>query len=733
MSLVLGGAAGTALTPLPWKMLDDSSIWSQTWPWTPVPPDGEVSYKKTTCTLCPGACGITVRMVENRAVKIEGVDGHPVNDGGICILGTSGLQMLYGPARIKTPLKRVGQRGTGQFQPVTWDQALSEVVSKLKEIRSKGEAHTLAALTEVDRGTIPQLFSRFLDVYGSPNYLTLPSFEDAYQQVFFHTIGESSTVGFDLENADFVLSFGSGIIDGWGSPVRSIAAHSTWKDKKVPVAQVESRLSNTAAKADQWISINPGTEVDLALGIAHVMIQKNLHDVNFVVHYASDFDKWQKKVLQDYTPEKVAAATGVDAQVINDLAVAFGNAKHPVALCGKGQGKATADVREAMAVHYLNALAGNINQPGGVWTLPDLDYIHWPEAEIDDIATAALEKGRLDEAGSAKYPNVQSLVNRFFQKVAAEETYPISALLIHGANPCHSLPDSKTIAAAIEKIPFIVSFSAFMDETALNADLILPDHTHLERYEDVPIQAGIAKSAIGLAQPIVAPLFNTHHVGDTIIDLAKGMGGVISDAFRWDNYQACLQETLMEKWKPLESESIWVDPEFKPRAWSEGFETTSGKFKFVNDISEQVFNPVSEALQGEEDQFPLIFMPYDSIRIANNHIGNPPFMVKALADTVIKDGDGFIDVHPKTARKLGLEDGATVFLTTPVGKASVRVHLFEGIMPGIIAMPRGLGHTAFDKYLARKGVNVNELIGTVEDPSSGYNVAWGIRAKLSKA
>ena len=111
LSFVIGGAAGTALSPLPWKLTDDSSIWTQMWPWTPVPKDGEVSYVNSVCTLCPGRCGITVRKIEDRAVKIEGMKGHPVNDGGACLLGLSGLQLLYGPTRVKSPLTRIGERG----------------------------------------------------------------------------------------------------------------------------------------------------------------------------------------------------------------------------------------------------------------------------------------------------------------------------------------------------------------------------------------------------------------------------------------------------------------------------------------------------------------------------------------------------------------------------------------------------------------------------------------------
>jgi len=136
LSFIIGGAAGTALSPLPLKLMDDSSIWTQMWPWTPVPVDGEASYVNSACTLCPGGCGITVRKIGERAVKIEGMKGHPVNDGGICILGLSGLQLLYGPTRVKTPLKRIGERGQGKWKKISWENAISEVVKNLAELKS---------------------------------------------------------------------------------------------------------------------------------------------------------------------------------------------------------------------------------------------------------------------------------------------------------------------------------------------------------------------------------------------------------------------------------------------------------------------------------------------------------------------------------------------------------------------------------------------------------------------
>ncbi len=121
------------------------------------------------------------------------------------------------------------------------------------------------------------------------------------------------------------------------------------------------------------------------------------------------------------------------------------------------------------------------------------------------------------------------------------------------------------------------------------------------------------------------------------------------------------------------------------------------------------------------------------MRLANGFIGDPPFVIKTVEDTVLKGKDVLVEVNPKTARTYGLSEGKDAVLSTPKGSAKVKVHLFDGIRPGLVALPRGLGHTAYDDYLADKGVNINDLIGPTPDPISGLDAAWGIRAKLSKA
>ena len=227
LSFLIGGAAGTTLSPLPWKLTDDISIWSQMWPWTPVPEKGEVSYTSSACTLCPGGCGISVRTVEQRAVKIEGLPGHPINDGRLCTLGLAGTQLLYGPRRVKSPLKKVN----GRFVEITWDDAISELATKLKELRNGGHTQRIACISNSDRGTVAELLYRFLTVYGSPQFFRMPSIQDSYELTLGLMQGVRATAGFDIDKSDMVVSFGSGLLEGWGTPVHMFKAHSRLQDK----------------------------------------------------------------------------------------------------------------------------------------------------------------------------------------------------------------------------------------------------------------------------------------------------------------------------------------------------------------------------------------------------------------------------------------------------------------------------------------------------------------------
>jgi len=715
LSLGVGAAAGTALSPLPWKLLDDSSIWTQNWPWTPVPPDGESTYENSTCTLCPGGCGITVRKIDDRVVKIEGRKGHPINDGGICALGLSGAQILYSPTRLKGPMIKVN----GNFQKISWNEAISSIAEKLTKLRLLGKSHTVACIVGSPMGTVPNLFKRFLDVYGSPNFMYPSSFENSYALLAKKMHEYSALPGYDVENADYILSFGAGMVEGWGSPVRMCRVNGNRQNQGVRLVQIEPRLSNTAAGSDKWLPIKPGTEAVLALGIAYVILRESIFNHNFIHNRTTGFSAWREGVLETYHPARVAGITGIDDKTINTIGREFARAKRPLALCGRGNGRTAQGQGEIAAICALNALVGNIEQTGGAFAVLEPNYLQWPEFFPDETASRGLNQKRIDGAGSHPYPDAKSLLHRFPAALLSGSAEPVNVIFIADAKPGYTLPDTRSAIRALKKIPFKVSFSSVMDETAALSDLILPNHSHLERYEDIPVTAGLPKCIIGLSVPVVAPRLNTQHTGDVILSIAGTMKGSISDAFPWEDYTDCLKTVLGNYWNPLHNNGYAELSDANP---------PEKAARFAFQAPDNTFPAVPE---GDEKALPLILIPNDSLRLSSGAIGSPPFLMKIVSDTILKDNDILVEVNPITAGKYGLKEGGCALLKTPKGAQKVKTHLSQGIGEGIVSVATGLGHTAYDRYLADKGVNVNELIGPVEDPVSGFDVAWGIRASLT--
>ncbi|MBF0240963.1 MAG: molybdopterin-dependent oxidoreductase [Desulfamplus sp.] len=779
LGLGLGAAAGVAASPVTWKLTDDISIWTQNWPWTPVPVDGEVTFEDTICTLCPGSCGISVKKVDGRAIKIEGKKGYPINDGGVCLHGISGLQYLYDPSRVRFPMVKKGDN----WQQLSWDEAIALFAGKIKELRDKGSADSLACVAGTDKGTVAGLYRRFLTAVGSQNFYTVDNMEKSWQILISKMHGIKASAAFDLANSDYILSFGSGFIDGWGSPVNNFLANSSRKERQAKLVQVDYRLSNTAVGADVWLPAKPGTESYLALGICSAMISSNLYNAEFAKSAGKNFEAFANFVKEKYAPELVSRTTGIDAAKIKEVAADFAKAKSPLAIAGRGKGESAGSVMEFAAVHALNCLTGNINRAGGFWTVEEQELLAWPSIEMDDAAIKSYAKPPVgavalatsQESGSAgifsavvaaasggAQASTQSIlsssVSKLFEVINSSEKSPVELLMVYNANPCFTLHNAKAVKDAINKIPFVVSFSPYMDDTAQLADLILPSHTSLEMVQDVCSGGCVAQNIIALSKPVAVPIFDTKNPGDAIISIAKALEGGIASSFPWETFDECIEGVNGDNFATL-SEEGYIASELAPPA-----------NPLIVDFS--LFSNFKGAtpLDGDEKLYGLTLVPVETIRLASATLASSPFAIKTVEDTVLLQKDTLVEMNPETAKQVGVSQGDYAIITTPVGEAKVKVNLFDGIMPGVIAMPEGLGHSngakgevitkdgsampsiggatsiitvtggvskkvapLENRYIGGKGVNVNELIGSVTDPVSGLDAAWGIRARISRA
>jgi anaerobic selenocysteine-containing dehydrogenase len=376
-----------------------------------------------------------------------------------------------------------------------------------------------------------------------------------------------------------------------------------------------------------------------------------------------------------------------------------------VAIFGKGRGDGAQSLKELCAVHLLNCLVGAVNKEGGAFIKAVAEYLEFPEATMDSVA----------EEGNAK-PKLGPYVTQFFETINTSSEPAAEVLFVYDANPCYSLHDSKNVTQTIGKIPFVVSFSSFLDETAKEADIILPSHIFLERLEDVPSGAGLAQTVVGLSRPVAKPIFDTRHPGETVLLIAKALDGAIAQNFEWETYEECLESVTGGIWESLSEDGFAVIAEGIP----DGSPSV--------DVSFLAENPATIKAQGDDA---LTLIPVDNMQLINGATACSPFAIKTVSDTVLKGKDIAVEMNPLTAK--GLKEGDSAVLTTPVGSARVLVHLNEGMMPDVIGMAEGLGHTFDNRYVSHKGINVNDLIGPVIESGSGLDAAFGIKAKISKA
>jgi anaerobic selenocysteine-containing dehydrogenase len=653
-----------------------------------IPPDegvtpGIANYYASACRSCPAGCGILVRVSEGRAKKIEGNPEHPVNRGKLCGRGQAALQELYHPDRITQPLKRTGPRGSGAYVKISWEEGLDLLADKLKNLKQEKATGRLALLTPQLRGTLANLTTRFMRSFGSPHHVTYELLgTDWLRTANRQCFGQTSLPYYDVAETRYLLSFGADFVESHLSPVQYGYAFGRMRQSRDTVrghfTYVGGRMSLSAASADRWMPARPGSEGALALCMARLILAESLYDKSALAANGLNAENLLQQ-LRAYDLPRASEETGLAQKSIAEVAREFAATRPSLAMVGETIAFQSNAQESARAVLLLNVLVGNLNRPGGVY--PDGGAMDGPTTSFDDLLAL-----------------VKNMSNDEFL-----------VALVHG-DPVHTIPQSTGFHEALSKVPFIVSFSSLRNDTAMQADLILPDHAALESWGDVIPLAGTRDGAIGLMQPVVMPVFDTRQFPEVLMTAAHELGGEMKAAFPYESYPDMLKAEMKNRVglaAGKDFEATWVDLLQKGGL----FKTNSDRARSYRwTAGKSAPEPAKPRFNGNEKEFPLHLSIFPSPALYDGR-GAPLPWLQQLPDpmtTVV--WDSWVEINPTTAADLGLGFGDLVEVTSPRGSVLVPAVIYPGIRPDMVAIPLGQGHREMGRYAKGRGVNPLQLL-----------------------
>lgn len=663
---------------------------------------GVATWYASTCRQCPAGCGIIVRIMNGRALKIEGNPEHPLNRGKLCARGQAGLQVLYNPDRLSGPVQQ-SQRGSRAFQPLPWDAALNTVYTQLQ-----GAGNAIAIWGgSVISGHLLDLFQRFTSAIMAP----APLIYDLYtawhgyhllSQTSLDLFGQEGLPVYDLSEADIVFSFGADFLGTWLSPVRYGVAYGDLRGQKLGergyLVQLEPRMTITGVKADRWFAIRPGSEGLVAQALVGLIADQGIGPPERVAAARS--------LVSGLDYASVAQVSDLPLAELQHLARIFATAERPLAIPGTAMTGMNHSNENLAAVQALNLVASAGQRPTGFF-----------------VANGSSTPGILQPQVSP-FSDVQRLISQM-------QAGKIRVLMIHGANPAYDLPEGAGFVEALKQVPFVVSFAPIVDETALWADLIMPDHTYLESWGYAPALPSFETPVVGSLQPVVKPYFDTRATGDVMLAVAKGFPQA-AEAMPWGDEVAFLKDTIGQLppgavggsgsevlWARFRQHGGWWPadvPAPSPPETTQSITLDAGPAQF----------------QGDQGEYPFFLHPVMTIFLSDGRGADQPWLQGSPDPMTTMSWQTWVEIHPDTAQKTGLKDGDIVRISSVYGEMEALVLTYPGIRPDTVAVPLGQGHTDYGRYARDMGSNpVAQLLGDQTD-SSGQHLVWAnLRVNLT--
>jgi len=657
--------------------------------------------KRSVCALdCPDCCSLLVTVRDGKVVKVTGDPDHPYTQGFICKKVELYPKRLYSRFRISSPMRRIGKKGEGRFEPITWDEALDEITSRFREIiQSWGGEAILPYSHTGTMGLIHMNFpQRFFHRIGASRLDRTICIGSAYEG-WSVTVGK--VIGNDTETipeSDFIILWGCNAVS---TNIHLIPMLKEARRRGAHILYIDPYVNRTARFADEHLMIRPGTDAALALALMHVLVEEGLVDQDFIDRYTLGFEAFKVR-LGEYPPERAARITGIPSETIRDLAQRYGRARAPFIRIGIGTSRHT---NGGMAVRTMACLPGLVaayhKRGGGAFVSSDdafpLDWgiVGRPDLQPGDSGAWIPHEVVL---GGKYYPDFEPkrtstrLLNmcRLGEALLEVEDPPVKALFVYSSNPAAIAPQSAKVIEGLKREDlFTVVHDVVLTDTVDYADIVLPAPTFLET-EDLYFSYG--QYYLQRATPAVQPLGEAKSNWELFSLLAKKMG--FEEAVFQEGTEKIIEDLVdndlcremgigKNELSDFRSHRVGFPRDENP--FKDGFFTPSGKLEFYSETLAQAgLDPLPDHVplaEGSETPALLKKYPLQLIVPPAHHFLNSCF--GEVEDLISAERKPYLFIHPEDAVSRGIEEGDLVRVFNDRGENFRFAKLGERTLPGV--------------------------------------------------
>ncbi len=641
---------------------------------------GEWSSAYSVCDMCFNKCGCIARVQDGVVKKLDPNPKFIKSRGMLCARGNAGVAQLYDPDRLKYPLLRKGARGEGKWQRIPWDEALDLMAEKMQDIRKKYTScgHLFSAGADLQS----QFVGRFAEVYGSYNVTSHESLcLLSGSRAFLDTFGEVPFA--DVLNSKYIIMAGANRFEALVTPDSIDLMTAMQKGTKLVV--LDPRYTKTAALANEWYPIRPGTDMAFMLALAHVIINEKLYNETWIQDKTYGIDQLREHV-QKYDPRFAAEECGIPAEDIARIARELAAAA-PAAMIYPGRRtsdyKNSTQIRRSFAI--VNALLSNWDQPGGLLAarevgLKGVPYdAPWYDDNPDDRVDAHKVPMMFEHDGSF-------VLTR--DAVLSGKPYPIKGWFVYKTNPLGTAPNrAKTIEMA-NAMEFMTVVDVAMSDTAWMADLVLPAPSSLERQDPASgLQGSVACACVVQRDAVVPAMYESRPVFDILKSVAGKLElGEYFD-FTIEEYREKQLRGLPNAANALAEDGVYYNPSKVYGIYEDRvYKTLSKKIELYNSRYEgmgvdpmPVYSPPSK-------------VPKNRFRMV---VGRSAMVTQTSSqnNAVLHQltGPNTLWLNTASAKNLGIQPGDTVEVASSVGRGELKVEITDGIREDTVYMLSGFG------------------------------------------